>query len=333
MAPKRRRILTGIKPTGDLHVGNYSGALKPIIEFSQDPQNEVFFLCVDWHGLTNRSSILEAGANSLGILAAALALGYNAKDNFILLQSDFPEIQENTWYLACASSAGLLERSHAYKDALANGKEATGGLLFYPALMAADIMTFDADLVPVGKDQAQHLEFASDMGKLFNNAVGKPVYKEPKCLIQADVPLVPGTDGRKMSKSYNNHIPLFAPKKEIEKRIKEIKTDSAGLNDPKDPDACYIWQILRSFGSPEAIAHMREKLSVGTGYGYGHAKMDLIAEHERIFGANRELYNHYLNTPSDVWKLMEPKYKEAHDIAQAVRARVRDSLGLVNFQK
>ncbi len=331
MQSKRRRVLTGIQPTGELHVGNYFGALKPIIEFSHDPQNEVFFLCVDWHGLTNRSKILESGANSLGILAAALALGYNAKDNFILLQSDFPQIQENAWYLACASSSGLLERSHAYKDAIANGKEATGGLLFYPALMAADIMSFDADVVPVGKDQAQHLECASDMGKLFNNAVGKSVYKEPKCLIHADVPLVPGTDGRKMSKSYNNHIPLFAPKKEIEKRIKEIKTDSAGLNDPKDPEACYIWQILRSFGSPEAISYMHDKLAAGTGYGYGHAKMDLIAEHERVFGAKRELYDHYLKTPADVWKIMAPKYEEAEQIANAVRTRVRSALGLVKL--
>lgn len=331
MTSERRRVLTGIQPTGELHVGNYFGAIKPIVEFSKDPRNEVLFLCVDWHGLTNRVKVLESGSSSLGILAATLALGFNTEENCVLLQSDFPQIQESAWYLACTSSAGLLERSHAFKDAVSNGKEATGGLLFYPALMAADIMTFDADVVPVGKDQSQHIEFASDMGKSFNNAVGQLVFKEPKALIQKESPLVPGIDGRKMSKSYNNHIPLFATKKEVEKRIKEIKTDSAGLDDPKDPSTCLVYQILVSFGSSESLAYMHERLTKGTGYGYGHAKIDLLAEHERVFGQRRERYEYYLANPGEVRKLMERGYDRANLIANNVRDRARSALGLLSM--
>ena len=226
---------------------------------------------------------------------------------------------------------GLLERAHAYKDAVASGKKPTAGLFYYPVLMTSDIVTFDSHVVPVGSDQAQHLEYASDIAKLFNNAVGSDVFDEPKPLIQ-DVPLLVGTDGdRKMSKSYDNYIPMFGPKKDIEKRIKGIKTDSAGLDDPKNPESCYIFQILKSFGSPQAVAHMKERLEKGTGYGYGHAKQELLAEHERVFGGRREAYEHYLNNPKEIWAKMEAGYGRAHGYANAVRARVRGALGLQTF--
>jgi tryptophanyl-tRNA synthetase len=329
----RKRVLTGIKPTGDLHLGNYAGAILPCINFSKDPQTEVLLFCADWHGLTDRSKMLEPGQSSLPLFATLLALGFHCEGNSLFLQSDFPEISEIAWYLGCASPVGLLERAHAYKDALASGKKPTCGLFNYPILMAADILTFDSEYVPVGKDQAQHLEYMSDMAKLFNNAVGKEVFKEAKPLIQ-DTPLLIGIDGeKKMSKSYDNHIPLFGDKKEIEKKIKAIKTDSKGLDEVKDPDTCAVFQILKSFGSEEAIKDMEAKLKQGKGYGYGHAKMDLIAEHNRFFGSKREAYEHYINHPEEVEALVKPGLARAKEYASEVRNRARAALGLLSLQK
>lgn len=331
----RTRVLTGIKPTADLHIGNYAGAIKPCIEFSHSPDHEVILLCVDWHGLTDRNRILEPGKNSIPMLAAFLAYGFNTEQNSLILQSDFPEIQEIAWYLSCATTVGLLERAHAYKDAIANGKKPTAGLFYYPVLMSSDIVTFDAEIVPVGSDQAQHLEYASDMAKLFNNAVGKDVLKEAKPLIREATALIVGTDGeRKMSKSYDNYIPLFAPKKDVEKRIKGIKTDSLGVDEVKNPDTCAVFQILKSFGSPEAIADMKAKLERGKGYGYGHAKMDLIAEHEKVFGGERrQAYEHYVANPKELWAKMAPGYERARQYSKAVLARVREALGLAAFSR
>ena len=326
--PGRVRVLTGAKPTSELHVGNYFGAIRPAIEASHDAGKEVILMCVDWHGLTDRSKILEPGKYTAGLLATYLTMGFSLEKNMIVLQSEIPEIPEIAWYLSCVSAVGLLERAHAYKDADNSGKEPTAGLFNYPILMAADIVTFDAQVVPVGKDQSQHLEYASDMVKLFNNAVGRPVLFEPKALIQ-ETPLLIGIDGeRKMSKSYGNHLPLFAPKKEIEKRIKEIKTDSKGLDDPKDPETCAVFQILKSFASKESIAYMEERLRTGTGYGYGHAKKDLIDEHERVFGCKRELYEHYINSPREMAQLLTPSHNSARQLAATVRQRVRDALSL-----
>lgn len=328
---KRTRILTGVKPTADLHVGNYFGAIKPCIEYSRNKEYEVLLMCVDWHGLTDKAHLLEPGKNTLPILASFLAFGYEPEHNSLILQSDFPQIQETAWYLSCATAVGMLERAHAYKDALQNGKKPTAGLFYYPVLMASDIVTFDADIVPVGQDQAQHLEYTSDIVKLFNNAVGKDVYKEPKPLVQS-TSLVIGTDGeKKMSKSYDNYVPLFGPKKEIEKRIKAIKTDSKGMDEVKDPETCPVFMILKAFGSDAAIQDMKEKLLKGKGYGYGHAKMDLIAEHERVFGAKREAYEHYVNSPKALWEKMEPGYARANQYANQMREKAREALGLAQF--
>lgn len=330
-ATKRTRILTGIKPTADLHIGNYFGAIKPCIEYSKNSAYEVILLCVDWHGLTDKKNIFEPGKQSIPMLAAFLAFGFEPENNSILLQSDFSQIQEVSWYLSCVTAVGMLERAHAYKDAIQSGKQPTGGLFYYPILMASDILTFDSDIVPVGKDQGQHLEYASDICKLFNNAVGKDVFKEPKPFVQ-QVPLLLGTDGeKKMSKSYDNYIPIFGSKKEIEKRIKSIKTDSKGVDEVKDPETCPIYQILKAFGSPEAIQDMKEKLTKGKGYGYGHAKMDLIAEHEKVFGSKRELYEHFLNDRKALWEKMESGYARAESYANKTRDTARSALGLAKF--
>lgn len=327
----KKRFLTGVKPTGEVHIGNYFGAIKPSIELSNTDNCEVILMCVDWHGLTNKAEIFRPGELSHTMIALYLALGFNAKENSIILQSNFPQIQENSWYLACVTAAGMLERSHAYKDAITNGKIPTAGLLFYPCLMSADILTFDSQFVPVGKDQAQHLEYASDMANYFNNAVHSQVFIEPKALIQ-ETPSLVGTDGeRKMSKSYDNVIPVFASKKEIEKKVKEIKTDSKGLDDPKDPASCAIFQIFKSFASPEAVTYMQERLEKGVGYGYGHAKKDFIEEHEKVFGQFREKYEYYLNSNDEIKKILRPGYERAKEYAEAVTLRARSALNLKNY--
>lgn len=330
MITKRKRVLTGIKPTGEIHLGNYYGAIQPAVKLSQDPNNEVLMLCVDWHGLTNRSQMLVPGFLTHKTISVYLALGFNLKDNAILLQSDFKEIQENAWYLGCASSSGLLERAHAYKDALANGKESSCGLLYYPLLMASDMVTFDAELIPVGKDQLQHIEYASDMVKSFHHVTQKQVYVEPKAILE-ETPIMPGIDGRKMSKSYHNVIPVFGSKNEIEKCVKEIKTDSKGLHEPKNPEECLIFQIFKTFASQDAIDHMADSLKNG-GYGYGHAKKDFLDEHQRIFGERQKLFEYYYSNPDEVKKLLQNGYSLAQQIAQTATERARAALGLKSYR-
>jgi tryptophanyl-tRNA synthetase len=326
-ATGRERVLTGVKPTGNLHLGNYFGAIKPAIELSHAPGNEVIFMCVDWHGLTNRAHMKESGTYTYSLLATYLALGFRLEGNAIILQSDFPQILEVAWMLACVTNLGLLERAHAYKDAIQSGKDPTCGLFYYPVLMASDILTFDAAIVPVGRDQLQHLEYAADMAGYFNALAGTEVFRKPKPVVQ-QVPLLVGTDGqRKMGKSYND-IPLFGPAKDIEKRIKGITTDARGLDDPKDPDTCAVFQILSSFAREERIHDMRERLLRGTGYGYGHAKNDLIDAHRETFGAHQEAYEHYLRSPDEMRRLLEPGRLRATELAKTVCSRARDALGL-----
>ena len=323
----RRRILTGVKPTGSLHLGNYFGAIFPCIQMSHDPNNEVILLCADWHGLTNRDTIKEAGALTNQIIASYLALGFHLPGNSILVQSQFHEILENNWYLSCVTPVGLLERAHAFKDAVGQGLAPNTGLFTYPILMAADILTFDTQAVPVGKDQAQHLEYTSDMSKSFNAAVSETVFYAPQPIFQ-NVPLLVGIDGQnKMSKSRDNYIPLFGTPKDIEKRIKGIKTDSKSLDDKKDPEVCTIFKILQSFGSSEAIAYRKERLEKGTGYGYGHAKSDLWQEHKRVFGSKQNVYEHYLNSPEEVKLLLSPGFERAKHYADSVRMRAKHALG------
>lgn len=320
-----------MKPTGEFHLGNYYGAIGPAVALSENPDNEVLLLCVDWHGLTDRSQMLVPGNLTHKIISVYLALGFNLKNNAIILQSDFKEIQENAWYLGCASSSGLLDRAHAYKDAMVNGKESSCGLLFYPVLMTSDIVTFGAEVVPVGKDQIQHLEYASDMVKSFHHIVQKQVYIEPKPQLE-DIPILVGADGRKMSKSYNNVVPIFGSMSEIERSIKEIKTDSKTLDEPKNPDECLVFQIFKAFASPQAIAYMRESLEKGKSYGYGHAKKDFFMEHQKVFGEKQKLFEYYYSNPQEVKALLSEGYERAQNYAQTMTQSARDALGLRSYR-
>lgn len=329
--PLKKRILTGMKPTGNVHLGNYFGAILPAVELSLDPSYEVLLLCVDWHGLTNRKDILTPGQMTHEIISTYLALGFNLKDNAILLQSDFSQIQEISWYLSCATGVGLLERAHAYKDALASGKDPTAGLLYYTVLMSSDILTFGASAVPVGKDQLQHLEFASDMAKSFNHITSQQVFLEPIPMVQKDSSTLLGTDGRKMSKSYQNTIPIFASKKQVEKYVKDIKTDGAGLHDPKNPENCLVFQLFQSFASSEAVAYMRDRLLQGTNYGYGHAKQDFLMEFERVFSEKRKHFEHYLQHPEEVKLSLQEGYERAFTYADGIVKKARQALGLKNY--
>ena len=322
---EKKRFLTGFKPTGHIHLGNYFGAIQPAIELSKKREHEVILMIANWHGLADRKNIFSPAKHTKETLATFIALGFELKDNSIIIQSDFNEILEIQWYLSSVATVGLLERAHAYKDAIQNGKVPSIALFNYPILMAADILTFGSEYVPIGKDQSQHLEYASDLAKGFNNLTNTKTFLEPKAIIQ-ETPILIGTDGtRKMSKSYKNEIPIFTEEKELEKRIKEIKTDSKGLNDPKDPETCTIYNIFKTFASKSAMEHMYESLKRGQNYGYGHAKLDFISEHKRVFSEKRKKFQYYFES-DDISSLLKEGYERAEDHARRTLEKARKAL-------
>ncbi|RME58072.1 MAG: tryptophan--tRNA ligase, partial [Candidatus Dadabacteria bacterium] len=239
----KKRALTGITPTGTIHIGNYFGAIAPALSY-QD-QYECFFFVADFHALTTNKNREEIISQTYDIVAAWLAFGFNPKRHFMYRQSDVPLTAELAWYLSCVTGVGLLQKGHAYKDALAKNKEVNHGVLAYPVLMAADILLYEADIVPVGKDQKQHVEFTRDMAGSFNAVYGEGILKLPTPLIREEVMAVPGLDGRKMSKSYNNVIPLFEKPEKLKKLVMSIKTDSTPLEEPKDLDSTIIGAIYK----------------------------------------------------------------------------------------
>ena len=327
---KKKRFLTGFKPTGHIHLGNYFGAIKPAVELSHNSDYEVILMIANWHGLADRKNIFSPAKHTKETLATFLALGFDVKNNSIIVQSDFSEILEIQWYLSSVATVGLLERAHAYKDAIQNGKTPSIALFNYPILMAADILTFESEFVPIGKDQSQHLEYASDLAKSFNNQTQSKTFLEPKAIIQ-DTPILIGTDGtRKMSKSYKNEIPIFCDEKELEKRIKEIKTDSKGLDEPKDPESSTIYNIFKTFASPSAQEHMYESLKRGKNYGYGHAKRDFLSEHKSIFSEKRKVFEYYLES-DDMSSLLKEGYEKAQEISQKTLKKARQALKIMDL--
>ena len=273
------RILTGIQPSGQIHLGNYFGAIQNILAL-QD-KGEAFLFLADFHALT---TVRDPEALRQGTISAALdflACGIDPARTVFWRQSDVPEVQELAWLLSVVTPMGLLERCHSYKDKLAHGKEATHGLFAYPVLMAADILLYQSDLVPVGKDQKQHLEVTRDVALKFNNAYGA-IFKIPDAYIPDTVAIVPGTDGQKMSKSYGNTIPLFDTDKAVKNAVMGIVTDSTPLEEPKDPETCTVYQIYKLLATPEQTAEMAANLRAG-GYGYGHAKKALLAAYHEKF--------------------------------------------------
>ncbi|HSA34350.1 MAG TPA: tryptophan--tRNA ligase [bacterium] len=280
------RSLSGIKPTGTLHIGNYFGAAKQFEEL-QKKGYDCFYFVADYHTLNTTPDPGELTENSWGVVLDYLAFGLDPEKSTLFLQSQVPEVIELAFILGNVTPMGLMQRAHSYKEKSDKGELINVGLFYYPLLMAADILLYDSDVVPVGQDQKQHVEMARDIAQKFNQQYNSEVFKLPEPLIREDVAVVPGTDGRKMSKSYGNTIEMFASEKELKKQVMGIVTDSTPLEQPKDPDTCKVFALYKLFATPQEQALMKEKYRAGN-YGYGTAKKELLEKLMQFFKPMRE---------------------------------------------
>ena len=319
------RILTGIQSSGRPHLGNLLGAIIPAIELSKTPGNDSFFFIADLHSLTTIKDSETRTANVRAVAAAWLAFNFDIEKNYLYRQSRIPEVCELTWYLNCFTPFPMLANAHSFKDKSEKLADVNAGLFTYPVLMTADIILYDAQFVPVGKDQRQHLEMARDIAMAFNNYYGE-TFVVPEAKIEEKVMTIPGTDGQKMSKSYGNIIDIFLPEKELLKQIKTIKTDSTPLEEPKNPDTDTVFAIYSLLATPEQRAQLREKYLAGN-FGYGHAKQELYDLVIEKFRNEREAFNYFMSNPSELEKKLEQGEAKARQIAYGVLDRVRKTLG------
>ena len=318
------RILSGIQPSGTIHIGNYFGMIKKMIESQED--GELFAFIASYHALTSvkDKEILEK--NIFDVAVNFLSLGMDPQKSTFWVQSDVPEVLELYWILSNHTPMGLLERAHSYKDKTARGIASNHGLFSYPVLMAADILLFDSNIVPVGKDQIQHVEMARDIANTFNNNYGE-ILVMPESKVDEVVATVPGTDGAKMSKSYGNTIDMFGTTKGIKKQIMKIVTDSKELHEVKEYATCNVYKLCELFMNDEELKDMQKRYAT-PGEGYGHFKialMDKINEHFAPYASRRE---HYLNNPDEVKEILAQGAAKARKIAQAKLQIIRDAVGL-----
>jgi tryptophanyl-tRNA synthetase len=318
------RILTGIQPSGTLHLGNYFGAIRPLVE--QQDRGEVFAIVVDLHALTTVSDAETLRADTAEAALDLLACGLDPERTVLFRQSDVPEHTELMWILSTVAPMGLLERCHAFKDKVARGLEASAGLFVYPVLQAADILLYDADVVPVGRDQKQHLEVARDLAAKLNAAYGETV-KLPEPLISEQLATIPGTDGQKMSKSYGNAIPIFASEKALRKRVMGIVTDSTPLEEPKPVEDSTILALYRLVAGREDVLRMEEEFRAG-GVGYGDFKQRLFAALWENFAEQRVRRAALLAEPDEVEEVLRRGAERAREVAGQTMARVRRAVGL-----
>ena len=319
------RILTGVQSTGTPHLGNLLGAIIPAIEMSKNSKEESFLFIADMHSLT---LIKDAGSlkhNTYSTAATWLAFGVNVDKTVFYRQSDVPQVTELAWYLSCFYPYQRLTLAHSFKDKANRLEDINSGLFTYPMLMAADILLYDADIVPVGKDQLQHLEMSRDVANRFNHQMGDTLVP-PQAKLQENTMYVPGTDGEKMSKSKGNIIDIFLPDKKLRKQIMKIKTDSTPLEEPKDPNTCNLFALYKLVASKEQITQMKENY-LGGNYGYGHAKQAFFELLIEKYATEREKYNYYMNNLNEIDKVLSIGAKKAHIIADEVLNRVRTKLG------
>ncbi len=321
------RILTGIQSTGTPHLGNILGAIRPAIALSNLDQNEAFLFIANLHTLTSQKDAETNKFNTLSTAATWLAFGLDTEKNTFYLQSDIPEVCELTWYLQCFTPYPMLANAHSFKDKSERLSDVNAGLFAYPVLMAADILLYDANVVPVGKDQVQHLEITRDIAKALNHICGETLVL-PEATIQENVMIVPGIDGQKMSKSYNNTINIFLPDKELLKVVKTIQTDSTPLEEPKNPDTCNVFNLYKLVATEAQTADMRKKYLAG-GFGYGHAKQALFEVLVDTFKTEREAYNRLMQNPAEVEEQLKIGKVKAKKVALAVLKRVKGKLGYV----
>lgn len=319
------KILTGVQSTGTPHLGNLLGAILPAIEMANNPKNESFLFIADLHSITQIKNGAELRQNTYSVAAAWLACGLDTKKVTFYRQSDVPQTAELSWYLSCFFPYQRLTLAHSFKDKADRLDDVNAGLFTYPMLMAADILLYDAEFVPVGKDQLQHLEITRDVASRFNHQMGE-TFVLPEAKIDDNVMIIPGTDGQKMSKSRNNFINIFVDDKALRKQIMGIQTDSTPLEDPKNPDTCNCFALYRLLATPEAVATMEQNYLAG-GYGYGNAKQALFELIVEKFATEREKYNYYVNNLEEVDKLLLEGATKASAVANGVLKRVREKLG------
>jgi tryptophanyl-tRNA synthetase len=318
------RILSGVQPSGTLHLGNYFGALKQHIELQEE--HECFYFIANHHSLTTIQDAERLRQLTLDVALDYLALGLDPAKAMLFRQSDIPEVHELAWILSTVTGKGLLERAHSFKDKTAKGIAVSMGLFNYPLLMAADILIYRSDLVPVGKDQVQHIEMTQDMAGYFNTTY-REVFVRPEPRLD-EVFTVPGVDGQKMSKSYGNTVDIFGPPKAIKKRIMSIKTDSTPVEDSKNPDTCNVFALLKLLAPTEEIEQWEQRYRDG-GMGYGEVKKRLAELHEQTFGARREAREHWAARPDEVEDILRDSATRARAVAREVMADVRDACGIV----
>jgi tryptophanyl-tRNA synthetase len=319
------RILTGVQSTGTPHLGNLLGAIFPAVDMANRPENDSFLFIADMHSLTQIKDGKELRENTYSTAATWLAAGLDIQKTVFYRQSDIPEVTELTWYLSCFFPYQRLTLAHSFKDKSDRLSDVNAGLFFYPMLMAADILLYDAEIVPVGKDQLQHLEISRDVAERINYKMGN-ILIPPQAKLQDNTMFVPGTDGEKMSKSKGNIINIFLPDKELRKQIMQIKTDSTPLEEPKNPDTCNLFNLYKLVASPQQVDQMKENYLKG-GYGYGSAKQafyELILEK---YAEVRSRYDYYMNNKSEIDQALSIGAEKARVVAQGVLKRVREKMG------
>ena len=319
------RILTGVQSTGTPHLGNLLGAILPAIEMANQPENESFLFIADMHSLTQIKDGNQLRENTYSTAATWLACGIDVNKTVFYRQSDIPEVTELTWYLNCFFPYNRLKLAHSFKDKADRLEDVNSGLFTYPMLMAADILLYDAEIVPVGKDQLQHLEMTRDVAERLNNIVGETLVP-PQAKIQEHTQLVPGVDGEKMSKSRDNVINIFLPDKKLRKQIMKIQTDSTPLEEPKNPDGDNVFALYKLLATDEQIAEMRANYEGGN-YGYGHAKQALYELIIDKFADVRSKYNHYMENKNEIDEALAIGAEKARKVAQDVLQRVRAKVG------
>jgi tryptophanyl-tRNA synthetase len=326
-------VLTGITTTGTPHLGNYVGAIKPCVQASHDESVNSYYFLADYHALVKNQDPERMRQSTLEIAATWLALGLDTKRAVFYRQSDVPEIPELTWILTCSTAKGLMNRAHAYKAAVQENVDAgedpdfaiTMGLFSYPVLMAADILMFNATHVPVGKDQVQHLEMARDIAQRFNHHYGE-LFRIPEAVVEDHVAVLPGKDGRKMSKSYNNTIPLWLPEKQLRKAIMRIVTNSLEPGEPKDPDDSALFSIYAAFASPEQRAEMRKDYQEGIAWGQAKQLTFELINGELILA--RERYEALIAEPEHIEQALQEGAERARSFATPFLSRIREATGI-----
>ena len=322
-----KRILTGIQPSGILHIGNYFGAMRSAIELQNQNPGNTFLFIADLHSLTVNPDPANLRTYVQRLALDFLACGLDPEKTAFFRQSDIQGVCELSWILNTITNLGMLERAHSYKDKIAKGFVPNNGLFSYPVLMAADILIYQSDLVPVGKDQKQHLEITRDLAIRFNLMYKKDVFTIPEPIISESVAVVPGTDGQKMSKSYNNPIELFGEEKAVRKKIMSIPTDSTPMEAPKDPDKCNIFALYKLFSTQEQIDALAAKYRAGN-FGYGHAKQALFEAYMEFFAPMRKRREELLKDPGYIEEVLKKGAERANAVAARTMEKVRKTVGL-----